>query len=119
MGYRCRDACGLAAAAVAKASGGGRPAPADSGDEDVDSITDDVEMGEFYSGEKGAVSSRGSSVGGCGTRGRREDPVFRELAFCSVVLACDFQVRLVCTVRGGGWPDNFFSRWGVVPCMVD
>lgn len=47
MGYRCRDACGLAAAAVAKVSGGSF-AP-DSGDEDADS-TGDVEMGEFYSG---------------------------------------------------------------------
>lgn len=48
MGYRCRDACGLAAAAVAKVSG--IPVRVDERGEDEDS-TGDVELGEFYSGK--------------------------------------------------------------------
>lgn len=53
MGYRCHDACGLAAAAVAKVSGGALGAAGGVGsgsdDEDLDGAGD-VEMGEFYSG---------------------------------------------------------------------
>lgn len=58
MGYRCQDACGLAAAAVAKVSGGALGAAggvgvgvgsAGSDDDDLDS-SGDVEMGEFFSG---------------------------------------------------------------------
>lgn len=51
MGYRCRDACGLAAAAAGmKVSGAIRRT--DSGEDDDDSDAGgDIEMGEFYSGE--------------------------------------------------------------------
>lgn len=55
MGYRCHDACGLAAAAVAKVSGGALGAAGGIGsgsdDDDLDGAGD-VEMGEFYSGEE-------------------------------------------------------------------
>lgn len=47
MGYRCRDACGLAAAAVAKARGSVMP---DSGDDEIDS-DGDVELGDFQNGK--------------------------------------------------------------------
>lgn len=72
MGYRCQDACGLAAATVAKVSGGalgggggglGRRASSWS-DSDVDDDLDaigDVEMGEFYSGMCGGLNR--SAVG--------------------------------------------------------
>lgn len=50
MGYRCRDSCGLAAAAIAKVSSAmGR---SESGDEDDELESGgEVEMAEFYSGK--------------------------------------------------------------------
>lgn len=48
MGYRCRDACGLAAAAVSKVRR--RPIAADERDDSGDTDSDgDVELGDFIS----------------------------------------------------------------------